>query len=520
MNAYELLMKLRAFQQGKPLPRGETIHFPVADDDETLVLAFCRMGGESSPWGLAFGCPDKKPKILTVPEPRNRDAVADMVAGFAPVLLDHVFSPDHSSLAVESADQPRPLRQVWLPNRTHLDMLHFLAYAYTFTKWGTAERVKLLNALGRAAGWLFREAQRPGQVFAIVATEALRESFVFPSEDTRQGHLGYLLAWLETKGGREIRLQAAAAAERESMATNLDPVLEREALEPRVGTYNEARSSGDEAKALRSTKEIRHLLEPELQRRFALTVQARARLSTDKRRRNSGLDLLIKGANQEHWYQYVRLEHRIGAPEDGPAFIPSPETDRHPAAAASRYYVHEASAEQRAAILLHDDRQMQAEAIGRGEAFRGKILSVDDEGTGKALVPVWVVGCAGDVPLKLREGDAVCVAGLANRQGRIRKIEFAGGMTRFEIEITSLKTAPAAYPGLKAATDRALEGKRLVMVAVSHDGIPRRKSRRVWDSSGPGAWLTHLAATGPRADLPGEIGEDLPSIASALGTKP
>ncbi len=36
--------------------------------------------------------------------------------------------------------------------------------------------------------------------------------------------------------------------------------------------------------------------------------------------------------------------------------VPATETDRHPAAAASRYLVHQASNELLASLLIHDDR--------------------------------------------------------------------------------------------------------------------------------------------------------------------
>ena len=61
----------------------------------------------------------------------------------------------------------------------------------------------------------------------MVATDVLRSAYTFPAEDVRQGHLGYLLAWLETSGSRDERLAAASEAERHSIATNLDPDLER-----------------------------------------------------------------------------------------------------------------------------------------------------------------------------------------------------------------------------------------------------------------------------------------------------
>ena len=150
-----------------------------------------------------------------------------------PALLAHVFHPEYSDLEVYEPRQPRPLRQLWLPNASHVEMLHHLRYAYTFARKGEPERVELLNAVGRAAGWLFREFNRPGQIAVMAASQALKESFVFPCEDVRQGHLGYLLAWLETRGTRETRLVAAAEAEKRSISTALVPALEKDELADR-----------------------------------------------------------------------------------------------------------------------------------------------------------------------------------------------------------------------------------------------------------------------------------------------
>ena len=88
----------------------------------------------------------KRPTILTVPEGRNRTLVADMAAKFAPVLLEHFHHPDYDPASPTSSQHMGALRQLWLPNVTHLDMLHFIAYAYTFTRVGERDRAKTLMA--------------------------------------------------------------------------------------------------------------------------------------------------------------------------------------------------------------------------------------------------------------------------------------------------------------------------------------------------------------------------------------
>src|SRR5207245_11282338 len=143
---------------------------------------------------------------------RNRTVGADMAAEFAPALLPHFRHRDYDRTSPTGPQQIGPLRQLWLPNGTHRDMLHFIAYAYTFTRVGERDRAKTLNKLGRATGWLFREAMRPGQQTVMVASEALQTAYTFPAEDVRQAHLGLLLAWVATKGGRDASLGGAQKA--------------------------------------------------------------------------------------------------------------------------------------------------------------------------------------------------------------------------------------------------------------------------------------------------------------------
>lgn len=522
MTGLDVVRRLRSFEAGRPLPKGSTIHFPIAEPSELLILTFVRMGGESAPWGLAWGYPGKKPTVLTVPEPRTRDLVADMMAEFAPVLLEHVFAPGYSSMKIGHQKQARPFRQIWLPNPTQVEMLHLLAYAYAFTKFGTVKRAEILRALGRACGWIFREAQRPGQVLTMVATEALRESFTFPSDDTRQGHLGYLLAWLATRGGRSTRMAAADEAERQAISTSLDPTFERENLDDLVAAYNDARRAASQKRMERAAEQIHETLEPELVRRFKLTEQTITILRSDPRRQNAGAGQLIALAQEEHWYQYLRLEYEINDDDDGPSFTPSPETDRYPAAAASRYYVYGASADLRETLLLQDDEELQLEALAAGDAIRGKIVKVSDEGSGAAVKPIWVVETPDDLPLKLREGTELCVVGLQGRRGRIRTFEASGTKTRFEIEITGLKTLKAKNlpKGTLAAADSRLKGSEVTLAKSPADGISRAKSRKVWAADVPGAWLTHARpAARPRTNLPAEIADDLDGLVARNGSE-
>ena len=64
------------------------------------------MGGESAPWGVAYKTKAAGLRVLTVPEPRNRDLVAEMLASFAPVLLEHLGHPGFCKTAFDPSITP------------------------------------------------------------------------------------------------------------------------------------------------------------------------------------------------------------------------------------------------------------------------------------------------------------------------------------------------------------------------------------------------------------------------------
>ncbi len=494
MNSYEIIRRLEAWRKGGPVARGSTLHFPIAKRDDLLLLSFVRMGGESAPWGIAYKRGRATARFRTIPEPRNRDQQAELAAWFAPILLGHLSHPGHSDDGIAGPETALSLRQMWVPNGSHADMLHLLAFAYTFSRFGESERRRLLNALGRGCGWLFREAHRPGQISVIDASAALRESYTFPAEDIRQRHTGFLLAWLLGAGDRGERFEEASRAERLSVATTLDPDFEEKELQPLNEAYNEARRAAKAADQKRLAKEIHGLLVPELQRRIDLIEKTIDALQSDPREVNRGVIELRAAYRNEHWYQYLRREVNLPDDSERPAPAPSPATDRNPEAAAARYHAHEASAERLYHALVHDDRELQAQAVAEGEAIFGTIADVWDEGPGRRTIPVWAVEDECDLPLRLRIGDRVAVAGLAGRVGQIRNIEpRAGSGRRFEIEITGWKLGREGPDGARvpAAADTSFKGTEVRLLRSSAEGIADRKSQKAWDRNVPGSWLTH-----------------------------
>jgi hypothetical protein len=508
LNSREIVRRLQGYVGGRPQRRGENLSLWLAEDQEILVVVFVRIGGEARPWGIAYGTPSAPPTILSVTEGRDRDTVAEMMATFAPVILNHVQHPRTTGRRPLGHEDLSPLRQLWLPGGTHLSMLHHLAYAYTFTRFG-GDNQENLHALGRACGWLFREANRPGEQHVVVASAALRSTFSFPSEDMRQGHLGYLLAWLSSTDGYEAGLAKASDAERESVATTLNPHVERNEIEPALEAWKKAQTAGSERSSSAAAARIESILERELGRRFELTVETIARLRSDGRRLNAGMTDLVDEALKQQWGSYLNTELRL---QDGlPTYIPAVETDRNPAAAAAGYQAHMAAAENLSSLLIHDDEELLAEAIADGNAFHGTIVDVNDAGEGRKRVPIWTVRESSGNALRLRTGSRVCVVGLPRRTAQVKEIHGdEDGSRRIELEILNLKLAVKGAVGRDSwpPVDSLWVGQELDFVDAPAADISIRKSFRSWKKDVPGAWLTHARPGGQKAQPAAEVDLD------------
>jgi hypothetical protein len=503
MNSREAVRRLRAFRADTALPCGERLSLRVADPGDVLIVAFVRMGGESRPWGLAFGHPDAAPTILSVPEGRDRDLVSDMVSRFAPELLSHLRSPAMTNSQPREGQDLAPLRQLWLPNASHLDMLHHLAYAYTFTRAG-GEAQGILNALGRTTSWLFRSAWRSGSQQVVIATQALRGAFTFPAEDARQGHLGYLLAWLDKSDDHEGKRRATAAAERLSISTTLDPTVERTALLPIVEAWRAAR--GDDVKRSSLAERIQTALASELERRFVLTASAWHLLREDPRRENRYLEELVDASLADQWFNWARVEAAFARGEQ--PYVPSVETDRDPRSAAASFEEGAGAAELVDSTLLHDDQELVAEAIATGDAFVGKIVGVADEGIGRVTLPIWSIEERSGGPLRLREGNSICVVGLPRRTATVREIRSSEGVRHFEVVLSNLKKKIKDGVGQLgiAPNDPSWIGEQ-VAFAEAGKSFAIAKRKKLWQRDMPGAWLT-LSSPAPQLRATPDVDPD------------
>jgi hypothetical protein len=374
-------------------------------------------------------------------------------------------------------------------------MLHYLSYTYSQTRFGGVNQ-EILRALGRLAGWMFRDTSRRGHQHVVDASQALADAYIFPAQDARTAHLGYQLAWLTASGDRANRLDSASVAEGLTISPTMDPTLERDELSNHIDKWNALRREGSNLKD--TADDIAGILLPELERRWRLTGQAFEVLTHDVRSVNTGVDALIGEAHSEFWYQHQRIELRLNDPTQGPAFVAHPETDFHGSAAASRYLIHSAADEAYISHLIHDDAVLFQEAVDNGEALSGTVMSVGDDGSGRSTIPIWEIGLDPGVPYRVRENGRLVPYGSRGHEATVIEIDLTHDPVLLRVEWTSRKTMALACGIGAKPTDTGWVGQEIAFVVSDAADLTKRRSNRVWKAKdGPGAWLTHGTAQAP-----------------------
>ena len=495
----ETVRRLTAWAAGSAIPRGDVINLHIADDEDLFIVAFLRMGGESRPWGVAYGTIADGPTVLTVPEGRNRQLVGDMMATFAAAILSHFRHPSFSE--GPAAYSTLPLRQLWLPGTSHLEMLHFIAAAYARSTWDRSD-INTLNALGNLANCLFIESQRPGQQTIVTAPDALRQSFSFPASPARQGHLGYLLAWLSEDGTRDTRITAAQAAEKLTVSTVLDPHIERTVLQPLVSKWGDARNAKDSSTMQKVNDEIHTSLSKELLSRWHLACEAAVLIQTDSREYNAGLTSLSTDSAKQFYNNWG--EKAMNEAAGLPPYWPNIFTDYGARSAGYAYQIRAAHDQKSRYFLVHGDRELQREelAAGHGVICTVKVVATD--------TPMWKVDFSyPDLP-SLKTGDKLVVAGTPLVVLEVHDIDFESHTIMLRPKWKNARPKVGSLGMVPTSKD--WRGKVLVLIDQMPYSIDERRAEMTRRKKLSGSDITDLIVARPRRHA--ALNDDGPVVAN------
>ncbi|GAA2234082.1 hypothetical protein [Streptomyces nogalater] len=403
MSLITALARLEAVDSGRAQPAATVRHRHLSD--RPLVFVPLTTAGETgAPLGALVGTDRDAPRLLVVPQPRDRDLRFTFLADLAGIVLPYIESYADSVEAAErtetdpetgkrvkvAAELCADAPQLIVPSRTGLDFVRLLGRSMRFRR--TAEqdpdapypappRVPLL---GR---WLTHYGERarvPGSSLLLALTEVLSRHWATGQSGLEDEHLGALLAWIDPPRG----LTGAEAARRAELARDADgqllcppagpatdPAFDNKLLAPAIERYDRARTSLAAAEDP-LTADTRLAALTRAEREIRDLVESRTRPTWDAVWR--GLDLLralpagahVEGRWTRDRWSFTAHRDRVRAGEP-----PQPRRD-DAVTAANKLATREREQARLEAQEALDDPLVMAGRRLAGEAFAGEVTDV------------------------------------------------------------------------------------------------------------------------------------------------
>ncbi|TDD55324.1 hypothetical protein E1286_03825 [Nonomuraea terrae] len=385
MSLLTSLARLRALDEGIAQPVATVRHCHLAE--RPMVFIPLKLSGEAAaPLAAMLGTDRGDPRLLVVPQPRNRDLRFAWAAELAGVLLPYVegFLGDTETVERRNADpyeRTVDAPQIIVPNQGGMAFVRLLGRSTRFRRtdgpYPVPESVPLL---GRWLTYFAERAAYPGSSLMLAATDELGRHWASGQSSLEDANLAALLSWITT--GPSDDAEDPLVWPPAGPAT--DPGFDAEVLAPAI----EGGSPERVAEALRTQ------LEPT----WRLMWQA--------------IDLLAglpEGASVAQRWEQDRGSFSGMAAHVAEGTPPQARRDGAVAAAAKLARMERAQAAydvQRA----YDDPLVMAEYRLTGEAFAGEVIetvpdNVEGEGRSRKLRPLVVIKT--DDPVRLAPGTSL-----------------------------------------------------------------------------------------------------------------
>ncbi|MHA5048849.1 hypothetical protein [Streptomyces sp. SD15] len=271
MSLIATLARLEAVESGRAQPAATVRHRHLAE--RPLVFVPLITAGEAgAPLGALVGTDRDAPRLLVVPQPRDRDLRFAFLAELADIVLPYV---DGYAEAVEAAERSETdpetgkrvkvevelcadAPQLIVPSRAGVEFVRLLGRSMRFRRTAEQEpeaphpappRVPLL---GRWLTHFGERARVPGSALLLALTDVLARHWTTGQSSLEDQHLGALLAWIDPPEGES----GAAAALRAELGRGpdeqllcppagpaTDPAFDNKLLAPAIERYDRARTA-------------------------------------------------------------------------------------------------------------------------------------------------------------------------------------------------------------------------------------------------------------------------------------
>ncbi|MEV6751934.1 hypothetical protein [Streptomyces sp. NPDC051214] len=403
MSLIDDLARLEAVTSGRAQPRATVRHRHLTQ--RPLVLVPLITAGEAgAPLGALVGTERTSPRVLVVPQPRDRDLRFTFLAQLADTVLDYVDSfTDDVEAAERSETDPETGKrvkvevelctdapQLIVPSRAGIDFVRLIGRSTRFrrtaeqdpeTPYPAPPRVPLL---GRWLTHFGERARVPGSSLLVAMTDLLSRHWATGQSSLEDQHLGALLAWIEAPegtSGADAALRAELARDKDGQllcppaGPATDPAFDNRLLAPAIERYDRAR--GVLATAQDGVQADARLAElTAAEREIRSLIESRTRPTWDAVWR--GLDALCTLPEAPHaadrWtrdrWSFTGHRDRVTAGEP-----PQPRVD-DAVTAANKLATREREQARLEAQEALDDPLVMAGRRLAGEAFAGEVTEV------------------------------------------------------------------------------------------------------------------------------------------------
>jgi hypothetical protein len=372
------LARIEAAASGRARPLSQVRHRRLAGQP-LVIIPLTLAGDPATPVAAMTGTSRVDPRLLVVPQPRNRDLRLEFLAALASTVLGYITARQQATEIVPAsknreerhryADAP----QILVPNRATRDYLGLLGRATRFERTDGPYAVDpAVPALGKWLTYFADRADHPGSALLADLTSMLAEHWATGQSPLEDSSLAAQLAWIDPPPGM-TGLDAALATEDPlrypPAGPATDPGFDQVMLEPLIRNYDRAARTGSRAGTERATAETTDALRGQLQptwddmwRAIALlralpeTAGAARRWTVDRNFFTSFSSYLADGG------------------------LPQPRRD-HAATAAARLDRLERAQASYDTERAHEDPFILAELRTSGEAFTGRVISAEPDRT-------------------------------------------------------------------------------------------------------------------------------------------
>jgi hypothetical protein len=243
----DAMMRVRALVAGRAQPA--TSHRHVIVQRDALVFAPLLMNGEDISIHIAaVGRRGDTPRLLWVPDPRDRRARDGLLAHLAEIVDDYFLA--------RAREGTYP--QVWVSSPAAVTLIEDLA-----TSLRHSREDPHLRRLGELLTFPAERYYLSGQQTLQAATDALARHYVVGQDPSEGAHLAVALAWHAGLDASSI-FDAVRVAETRPGGVKTLPLFDEERLVPVVRAYHKSVKVGDAAAAAAAAHRIYLTLEPEV----------------------------------------------------------------------------------------------------------------------------------------------------------------------------------------------------------------------------------------------------------------